>query len=121
MNSTASKELKLEIYKLEKNYTREFLDTKTDIQKIEIQNKLKTINETIKNVSLDKVYCPDTGELLKKKSKTSPYYETISTCGHCSVCLKAFHYTRLAGSTEKGSWPVCFVGKGVVCKNCMEK
>ncbi len=121
MNSMASKELKLEIFQLYENYTQDLLNTKTALEKKTIQQKINVIGAVIKNATEPYVYCPNTGKLLKQKNKTSLYYKTVNTCGHCSECLKVFYFAELAGNFEKSSWPVCFIGKGVVCKNCMEK
>ena len=115
----ASKELKLEILDLYKNYNLSYLNNKT-IDKKTVLCEIETIKKAIDKIKTKEIVCPDTKITIKTINTQDNGYIAVETNGFCCKCLKSKHYTCFP-KLQKGSWPVTFVGRGVVCNECLNK
>jgi len=74
----------------------------------------------IDKIKTNDIYCPDTKIKIKTLNKQGNGYIAIETNGFCHKCVRSKHYTCFP-RIEKNSWPVTFIGKGVVCNKCLTK
>lgn len=115
-----SKELKVQILNLYDNYNNRYLNSITVNEKKIIYSELEKISKIVNFYKKHKIICPETGKVLKILNLDNSDYLSVKTNALCFECLKVKYYSCFDNLISE-SWPVSYVGSGLICKECTNK
>ena len=105
---------------MRKGLTIKEIRSKPPEDRRDIYKNLKIIEETVIEKLKGDIYCPITEEQLFKL-EGKKIHKAVVTSALCYECKDYYRYDQTNRNFEKGSWPVAYLGEGILCKKCMKE